>query len=230
MEAAEGSPKTDAAIRKRILDAAIIHAGVEGWSEPCFDNAVADSGIDPKIAASFFPKGPVDLALEFHRDGDNRMVEAMKSEDFETLGITGKVANAVFLRLQVDEGYRHIVRRSMSLFALPMFAVHGGTATWGTADRIWTFILDDPKDFNWYTKRATLSAVISASALYWLSDSSENCINTREFINRRIDNVLALGKVRRFVDGFRDDKNLGKGVLNFLNKVGSASRSGFRDR
>ena len=43
---------------------------------------------------------------------------------------------------------------------------------------------------NWYSKRATLSAVISATVLFWLGDTSADHADTRGFIDRRIDGVM----------------------------------------
>jgi ubiquinone biosynthesis protein COQ9 len=53
-----------------------------------------------------------------------------------------------------------------------MHAADGAKAIWGTADRIWTALGDTSDDLNWYTKRATLSAVYGSTVLYWLGDDS----------------------------------------------------------
>jgi ubiquinone biosynthesis protein COQ9 len=49
---------------------------------------------------------------------------------------------------------------------------------------------------NWYTKRATLSAVYSSTVLYWLGDTSDGHQATWEFLDRRIDNVMQIEKVK----------------------------------
>ena len=49
-------------------------------------------------------------------------------------------------------------------------------------------------------KRATLSAVYGATALYWLGDDSPDAADTREFLDRRLDGVMRFeglkGRVR----------------------------------
>ena len=54
---------------------------------------------------------------------------------------------------------------------------------------------------NWYTKRATLSAVYSSTLIYWLGDDSADQADTWAFLDRRIENVMAFEKAKA---GFRD--------------------------
>ena len=82
------------------------------------------------------------------------------------------------------------MRRGAALFALPHHAADGARAIWHTADTIWTALGDDSRDFNWYSKRTTLSAVYSSALLYWLGDETPGASATREFVGRRIDNVM----------------------------------------
>ena len=55
---------------------------------------------------------------------------------------------------------------------------------------------DTSDDVNWYTKRATLSAVISATVLFWLGDHSPDHVDTRAFLDRRIDGVMRFEQVK----------------------------------
>ncbi len=71
---------------------------------------------------------------------------------------------------------------------------------WGTADAIWTALGDTSDDVNWYTKRATLSGVYSATVLYWLGDSSEGHTATWAFLDRRIENVMQIEKLKAQVN------------------------------
>ena len=95
-------------------------------------------------------------------------------------------------RLELVAADREAVRRGAALFALPHHAPDGARAIWHTADTIWTALGDESRDFNWYSKRATLSAVYSSALLYWLGDDSPGASATREFVARRIDNVMQI--------------------------------------
>ncbi|MDU8909894.1 COQ9 family protein [Aestuariicoccus sp. MJ-SS9] len=186
MTETDATPDADA-----LLDAALMHVAFDGWSETAFKAAVADTGMDPVLARSLCPRGAVDLAMAFHRRGDDAMVERLAATDMTGMRFRDKVALAVRLRLEAVED-REAVRRGTTLFALPMHAADGARLIWGTADRIWTALGDTSDDVNWYTKRATLSGVYSATVLYWLGDDSLDHQATWEFLDRRIDDVMRI--------------------------------------
>ena len=96
----------------------------------------------------------------------------------------------------MDLADRELVRRGTTLFSLPMHAADGAKAIWGTADRIWKALGDESRDVNWYTKRATLSAVYSATVLYWLGDDSAGHRATWDFLDRRIEDVMRFEKTK----------------------------------
>ncbi len=189
MTIAEHSP------RDALLDAALVHVAFDGWSEATFRGAIADTGINPNTARALFPRGAVDLAAAFHKRGDSEMVKRLKSADLEEMKFRDRVAYAVRTRLEVLADIE-AVRRGVTLFSLPMHAPEGARLIWGTADAIWTALGDTSQDANWYTKRATLSAVYSATVLYWLGDESPGHADTWAFLDRRIENVMQIEKAK----------------------------------
>ncbi len=183
------------ALRDRLLDAALVHVPFEGWSEATFRAALRDEGVSRDEARMVFPRGPVDLALSYHRRCDARMVEHLKSENLDDLRFRDKVATAVRYRIEaIDE--REAARRGTTLFALPQHSADGARAIWETADRIWIALGDTSDDANWYTKRATLSGVYGSTLLYWLGDESLNYQDTWGFLDRRIDDVMRIEKLK----------------------------------
>ena len=178
-----------------LVDAALPHVAFDGWSPATFSAAVRDSGVDPALAKALAPRGSVDLALAFHRQGDARMAERLASADTSQLRYRDKVALAVRLRLEAAED-REAVRRATTLFALPPYAALGAKLLWGTADAIWTALGDTSEDINWYTKRATLSGVYASTVLYWLGDDSPEARDTWAFLDRRIEDVMRIEKVK----------------------------------
>lgn len=202
--APQSAPQTPEAIRAALLDAILPHVTFDGWSEPAFRAAVADAhaltGLDPSLARATCPRGAVDLALDYHALGDARMLARLRRENLSALRFRDRVATAVRFRLEAAEE-KDAVRRATTLFALPHMAADGARAVWNTADRIWTALGDSSEDVNWYTKRATLSGVYSATLLYWLGDSSPGHQDTWDFLDRRIDDVMRFEKVKGAVNG-----------------------------
>lgn len=184
--------------RDAILDAALLHVPFDGWSAATLAAALRDSGLDPGLGAALFPRGALDLALAYHRRGDARMVAALAAGDLSALRFRDRIAQAVMTRLDLVED-KELVRRGTTFFALPQNAAEGARAIWGTADAIWCALGDTSDDVNWYSKRATLSAVYSATVLYWLGDDSPGHENTRDFLDRRIGDVMQFEKLKAAV-------------------------------
>ena len=186
-------PETE--IKTRLLEAAKAHVPFDGWSEGTLRLAAQDAGIDRAMIEAVCPRGAVDLALAAHDAVDAEMVAALAAADLGAMRFRERVAYAVRLRLELVED-RELVRRGTALFALPQHAAEGSRAIWRTADRIWTALGDTSDDVNWYTKRATLSGVYGATVLYWLNDESQGQARTWEFLDRRIENVMQIEKIK----------------------------------
>lgn len=201
-ETPDAGAHTPETIRDALLDAILPHVPFDGWSEPAFRAAVADvagAGIDPALARAACPRGAVDLALAYHARGDARMLTRLRRENLSSLRIRDRIATAIRYRLEAAED-KDAVRRGATLFALPQYAADGARAIWGTSDLIWTALGDSSDDVNWYTKRSILAGVYSATALYWLGDSTPGHQATWEFLDRRIDDVMRFEKVKGAVN------------------------------
>lgn len=174
-----------------LLQAALAHVAFDGWSEASFQAAIRETGIPPSVARTVCPRGAVDLAIAYHKAGDEEMLAGLKSADLSEMKFRDKIAAAVRLRLEAIAD-KEAVRRGTALFALPTHAADGAKLVWGTCDAIWTALGDTSDDVNWYTKRATLSGVYSATVLYWLGDDSPDHGATWDFLDRRIEDVMRI--------------------------------------
>ncbi|MDG1430267.1 MAG: COQ9 family protein [Paracoccaceae bacterium] len=180
--------------RAALLEAAIGHVAFDGWSEDTLKLAATDCDIPLAEAAALFPRGALDLALGYHRSGDQKMIAKMAETDQSEMRYRDRVALAIRTRLELSD--KEAVRRGSTLFSLPQNAGDGAKAIWETADGIWKSLGDSSRDVNWYTKRMTLSAVYSSVVLYWLGDASDNNEETWAFLDRRIDNVMQFEKTK----------------------------------
>lgn len=212
-----------AAARDALLDAALMHVPFDGWSDASLRAAIADSGVAPGLAWALFPRGAVDLALAYHARGDAAMLARLAGTDLAALRFRERVATAVRYRLEAATD-KEAVRRGTTLFALPMHAVDGARAVWGTADAIWTALGDTSADLNWYTKRATLSAVYASTVLFWLGDDSTGHQATWAFLDRRIEDVMQFEKVKAAVMGNPLAKAMLAGPRKLVEKIRMPSR------
>lgn len=143
-----------------------------------------------------FPGGSSDLLEAFFDLADRQMEEDAAAADFAGLGLTKRVRAVIALRLARQRPHREAVRRALGVLALPRFAPLAARITARTVDSIWHAAGDQSSDFSWYTKRAILAAVYSATALYWLRDFSQDDADSLAFLDRRLAGVGKIGKAR----------------------------------
>jgi ubiquinone biosynthesis protein COQ9 len=110
--------------------------------------------------------------------------------------IRDRITQAVRTRLELVSDQREAVRAGLSFLMLPGNATLGPKLLYGTVDAIWHAVGDKSTDFSFYTKRAILAGVYSATLLYWLNDKSEDHAASWAFLDRRIDDVMKIPAVK----------------------------------
>ncbi|GLQ35893.1 hypothetical protein GCM10007939_21770 [Amylibacter marinus] len=212
--------------RAALLGAILPHVEFDGWGANALQFAISDSGVDAGLAMQAAPRGAIDLAVAFHRTGDVDMVAGFQGTDITNLKYREKVALLIRLRLQAAKSHPEAVRRAASLFALPQNMAEGSQLIWDTSDAIWNALGDTSRDANWYTKRATLSAVYSTTVLYWLGDNSTDYADTWAFLDRRIENVMQFERVKSSVMKSPLGNGLGA-IMERFSKPDSTFKSNF---
>lgn len=191
---------TTDALRDRLLDAMLPNVPFDGWSVNCINHAAKDLGIDPALARNAFPRGALDAISLHSTRADQRMVAALQARDLAQVKVRDRITLAVRLRLEQCEEEREAVRRAVQFLALPTGGPVAARLLYKTVDAIWHGIGDASTDFSFYTKRAILAGVYSATLAYWLQDDSEGRAKTWEFLDRRIGDVMNIYKVRARVE------------------------------
>ncbi len=199
-------------LKSRILSEVLPDVPFDGWTRGVMMKAADRLGIDRGEVQLAFPCGPVDLVSYFLAEGDRRMADVLAKTDLDVLKIREKVTLAVRTRLEVDTEHREAVRRAGTYLAMPTSGARAPQVVYHTVDAIWRAIGDTSTDYNFYTKRATLSIVYASTLTIWLGDDSENLEETWAFLDRRIAGVMQFEKVKaqvtRFVDKLPDPLGL----------------------
>ena len=138
----------------------------------------------------------------------------MEKEGVASLKIRDRIKSAVRIRLERHAGNREAARRALALLSLPFNAPLALRLLYRTVDAMWYAAGDTSTDFNFYTKRATLAGVYSSTLLYWLNDRSPGGEATWGFLDRRIDDVMKIEKLKSQVKSWTgQDRDLGSGPL-----------------
>jgi ubiquinone biosynthesis protein COQ9 len=191
--------------REALLKAALPHVPFDGWTRTALQAGARDTGIEPALADNAFPGGMAELLEFYHGQADIEMVRALEAySDLAALKTREKVALAIRLRLEANAGHREAIRQALSFLALPTNAPLGAKCLYRTVDAIWYAAGDKATDFSFYTKRALLAGVYSATVLYWLNDKSEGFAETWTFLDRRIADVMKIYALRSRFDRFAE--------------------------
>lgn len=177
--------------KTEILLAALPHVAFDGWSDEVLARAAKRTKTEVK---KIFPGGAHDLAVYFSDWADQEMLAQMTPAKLKPMRMRDKVAFGVRLRLERLTPYKEAVSAALSFMSVPPKSLQLPKLVWKTADKIWWAAGDTATDYNHYTKRILLSGVLTATTLYWLNDSSGDHEKTWRFLDRRIDNILTVGK------------------------------------
>ena len=190
-----------ATARGRILAAALAHVPFDGWSEAALRHGARDAGIDRVTLARAFPRGAGEALAQWSADGDAAMAVAIETARAGGGGTTARIRAALGARIDWLAPQGEALRRALAYLALPGHGALAARLLARTVDEIWWQAGDRSSDFSWYTKRATLAAVWSATLLVLAGDRSEGRAVTRAFLARRLADVGRIPKLRARLGG-----------------------------
>ncbi|MCD8562944.1 MAG: COQ9 family protein [Alphaproteobacteria bacterium] len=180
--------------REALIVAALEDATFDGWQWESVLASAARVGIAGDMARALFPGGLADVLDGLADWADQSMLDALREVDPATLKIRERVRLGVVTRLEILAPHKEAMRDVYSFWALPQHAPRAGRILWRTADRIWNWAGDTATDYNHYTKRGLLSGILASTTLVWLNDSDPAMPRTLDFLDRRIENVMTVGK------------------------------------
>ncbi|MEO1040921.1 MAG: COQ9 family protein [Pseudomonadota bacterium] len=196
---------SDEETRRFILAEVLAEAAFEGFTSQSLKAAAKASGVetsalDAGLLARLFPAGAVDVISYWSSEEDQAMALAFDEMNPKPHGVTKKITWLIKQRIEGLDWNREAARRAAATLALPHNAARGAQLVWATADMMWRTIGDSSTDFNWYTKRASLSAIYTATLSRWFADTGavaeEPYKDTWAFLDARIENLMQFEKAK----------------------------------
>ena len=183
-------------LRRRLALAVGENAVFDGWTRAAVDSAAGQLGIDAVQARLAMPKGQAAMIDLYIQEVDRALEAWFTPERMAGMKIREKIRSLVWRRLETMGPAREAVRRALAILAMPQNLPLALRISWRTADEMWRLAGDTSTDFNHYTKRMTLGAVYGSTLLVWLDDQSEGWMETAAFLDRRIDDVMKIEKLK----------------------------------
>ncbi len=198
-------PDINEPLREAILTQALKLAQFDGWTESMLDNACTRAGYDDKMTwRRVFGTSPADVIDYFTHKADESMADELANAKLSNMRIRDRIACIVMTRLHQHNPHKEAVRRAIAHMVMPQHAARSAKALACTMDEMWHLAGDTSTDFNFYTKRATLAKVYSATLFVWLNDESDTLEETEAFLRRRIENVMQFEKFKAKVKGLTE--------------------------
>jgi ubiquinone biosynthesis protein COQ9 len=190
------------ALKDKVLDAVLAQVPFDGWSRAAIDSAARAGAITRDEAKLAFPGGVIDMIAWHSLRADRLLVEEMERRGVAAMKVRERVTLGVRIRLEQNAAHREAIRRALAMLAMPFNGLLASKLLYRTVDAIWYAAGDTATDFNFYTKRALLAGVYSSTLLFWLNDRSENFAATWAFLDRRIEDVMRIEKLKSRVRQF----------------------------
>jgi ubiquinone biosynthesis protein COQ9 len=172
------------------------HAGFDGWSEAAAHAAADEMGVDRDVGILAFKGKAIDMIDAWVEGVDLELARRLPVEKLNAMKIRDRITALLATRLEIMAPDRESLRRALAIMAMPQNLPRAVKMGWRSADRMWRLAGDSATDLNHYTKRMSLSAVYGSTLSVFVNDDSENFADTHAFLDRRIDNVMQIEKVK----------------------------------
>ena len=179
-----------------VLEAALKRAADEGFTEAMLSAAGKDASTGAEMLAHIFPQGPASVVEFFSQCSDAAMEKVLADKNLSEMKVRERISTAVLARIDAIRPHKEAARRAAAFLLMPAHAPLGMKLLYQTVDAMWRAAGDTSTDFNFYTKRAILSAVYSSTLMRWFNDASQDEIATHEFLAARIENVMQFEKFK----------------------------------
>ncbi len=203
-------------LRLRLAPAIARAAVFDGWGDEALAAAAKEQDLDPAVARLAFPDGAMGMISAWVESVDAAMDERFGSGALEGLKIRDKIRELVWFRLEKIAGMEEAFSRALAIQAMPQNAPRALKMGWSSADAMWRLAGDTATDYNHYTKRAILASIYAATLAVYVNDESEDKVEARAFLDRRIDGVMKFEKAKaRWLGGNREHFD----VARFLGRL-----------
>jgi ubiquinone biosynthesis protein COQ9 len=193
-----------------ILSSAYAHVPSYGFTIDALKLGARDAGyLD--ASTNLFPRGVFDL-VNYHLVTQRLALKdnvQFPDDGEKKLGVGSKVRSLTLARLRANEPVIHrwqevrmVIRQvrlnvnglqALAIMAQPSYVPASLSELAKLADEIWFLAGDQSVDTSWYTKRASLSTIYSATEVYMTQDKSANFMETEQFLDNRLQDLMRVG-------------------------------------
>lgn len=196
-QTSSSAKQTPAEMADAIVRAALSHVPFDGWSHTSLIMGAQDCGLDEAALAEALPKGVDDAIAVYAAIADKDMVAQFHEMADKPEKTHLKIRALILCRLRLAMAHKETVSKTMAYLAQPTQAAMASKLLYQSVDAMWRAAGDEATDMSFYTKRATLAAVYSATLLAFIADDSGDMAKTEAFLDRRLKDVAMIPKLTK---------------------------------
>jgi len=177
----------------------------EGWNSQALEKSTKECGFESSYMNVIYAGGIIEFTNDFIMNCNNLALEKAKEAGLGKLRTTQKVEEIIFQRIltyNIVLGGVDNVRKFAGYCATPLNMPASLRNIYGFSGDVWDLLGDKSTDISYYTKRLSLSAIYTKSFLYSLSDKSNKLEQTRKFIQKSIDGLMKINKLKQKINDF----------------------------
>jgi ubiquinone biosynthesis protein COQ9 len=184
---------SDKSVREQILDAALPHVASTGWSQEALRRGARDLQLS-QSAAGMVEDGEAALVSHFWHISNAQWKAEMHQREGELseLELHAKLKELLKTKLQQLQPHANTWAQALAIQMRPSNVRKAVQLRADFADEVWHRAGDSSVDMSWYMRRGLIASSVLAGEVAQITDMSPHFQQTREFVDRRVDGVLAM--------------------------------------
>ncbi len=174
----------------------------EPWTQQTLANAAKQAGLEDGYISVVYPGGIEEFTAEFVALCNEQAFASAQQNGFEKLRTTQKVEELIYQRICAYHstlGNLAAVRKFAAYSTNPAHLPASLRNIYDFSSEVWYSLGDKSTDISYYTKRISLGSIYTKSMVYSLSDKSDNLLETKKFIQKSIDALMKINKLKQKV-------------------------------
>jgi ubiquinone biosynthesis protein COQ9 len=187
-------------IRVRILNDAKSIIEKKGWNKDLFLNISKSTSHNIDELRSLFPKGYRDLLEIYLNQINDMMTIESKKINLIRLRTHERIRELIILRLNIMLKNKRLISKTFLYLFIPKNYKFSLKHLYCSVDQIWFLAGDNSYDFNFYSKRAILASVYTATMIHFTNNS--NIDETIDILDKNLKKVSNIPKIKNRLNDF----------------------------
>ena len=185
--------------RKEIFELSKKYIQKNGWNKNLLKVVSNNCNYNYDEIISLFPNYQIDLLKFYFNQLNDVMSFSYNNLNFVPTNTHKKIREIILLRLQIYKKQKKLIKKTYFTLILPQYSKISSSLLFKTVDQMWFIAGDQSTDFNYYSKRAILATIYSATVLFFLRNNFD-LVKTTDFLDNQLFKVSKIPNFKKKVN------------------------------